>query len=129
MGGNDGGGVMLIRRRRGWELPESAATPEAVFLERRRLLRGLAAGSAALGAAPLLAACDEAPARAAQDAAGEDPSAGLYPVKQNPRYSLDRPVTDAELATTYNNFYEFGSSKNIWREARGLPIRPWTLRI
>ena len=37
--------VMLIRRRRGWELPESAATDEAVFLGRRRLIKAIAAGS------------------------------------------------------------------------------------
>jgi sulfoxide reductase catalytic subunit YedY len=45
------------------------------------------------------------------------------------RYRLDRPITGEELATTYNNFYEFGSSKNIWREAQDLPIRPWTVAI
>jgi hypothetical protein len=30
---------MLIKRRRGWELLESAATPEDRFQQRRRLLR------------------------------------------------------------------------------------------
>ena len=40
---------MLIKRRRGWELPESAATPEDVFHQRRSLIKGLAAG-------PILAA-------------------------------------------------------------------------
>ena len=29
---------MLIKRRRGWELPDSAATPEPLFQERRRLI-------------------------------------------------------------------------------------------
>ena len=29
---------MLIERRRGWELPERAATPERLFHERRRLV-------------------------------------------------------------------------------------------
>jgi len=36
---------MQIRVKRGWELPESAATPEAVFADRRRLMKGIAAGS------------------------------------------------------------------------------------
>ena len=35
---------MHIRRKRGWELPESAATPEAVYLNRRDFAKGLAAG-------------------------------------------------------------------------------------
>ena len=40
---------MLIKIPRSWGLPESAATPESVFRNRRTLLKGLAAG-------PLLAA-------------------------------------------------------------------------
>jgi hypothetical protein len=39
---------MLIRRKRGWELPERAATPEHVYLDRRRLLRALGIGGAIL---------------------------------------------------------------------------------
>ena len=35
---------MWIRRRRGWEIAEAAATPEDVFLDRRQLLRGVATG-------------------------------------------------------------------------------------
>ncbi len=117
---------MLIRIKRGWEIPESQVTPESVFHNRRRLLKAAAAGPVLLGAAGLLAACDDTPAQAA---AGEDPSAKLYPVGRNPDYTLDRPVTDESLATTYNNYYEFGSSKNIWQKAQELPIRPWTVAL
>jgi methionine sulfoxide reductase catalytic subunit len=110
---------MLIRRNRGWEISESEATPEAVFLRRRELLKALAAGSIlAPGLFPSFAA-----------AADEDPSAGLYPAKPNPRYTLDRPLTDEKLATTYNNFYEFGSQKFIADEAQALKIRPWPIKI
>ncbi len=121
---------MLIRIRRGWELPESAATPEAVFRQRRSLLKGAAAGTLLAGAGPLLAGCDEgAPQARAAAGAEADPSADLYPVPRNERYSLDRPLTSEELATTYNNYYEFGSSKTIWKAAQELPIRPWTVRL
>jgi sulfoxide reductase catalytic subunit YedY len=122
---------MLIRIRRGWEIPESQATPETIFLDRRRLLKSAAAGSLLLGGAGLLAACDDTPAAQAQAQGGEDgdPSAKLYPVARNERYTLDRPITDETLATTYNNYYEFGSSKNIWQKAQALPIRPWTIAI
>ena len=110
---------MLIRSRRGWELRESQATPEAVFLGRRELIKAAAAGSMLLpGVLSSFAA-----------AAGEDPSAGLYPAKQIPRYTLDRPLTDEKLATTYNNFYEFGSQKFIADEAQALKVRPWTIKI
>jgi methionine sulfoxide reductase catalytic subunit len=110
---------MWIRRRRGWELPESAATPEHVFRDRRRLCQAIAAGPILLTAGARLARA-ETPA---------DPSAGLYPMARNPRYALDRPVTPEELSTSYNNYYEFGSSKDIKDEAQSLPVRPWTVTI
>ena len=33
---------MLIKRRRGWELPESAATPEHLYWNRRKFVRAIA---------------------------------------------------------------------------------------
>ncbi len=111
---------MLIRKRRGWELPDSTATSEAAFRDRRRLLQGLAAG-------PILMAAGLGNISAW--AADADPSAGLYPAKRNDRYMLDRPLTDEKYPTTYNNFYEFGQDKTIWREAQALKVRPWTIKI
>jgi sulfoxide reductase catalytic subunit YedY len=112
---------MHIRLRRGWELPEAAATPEAVFLDRRRLIKGLGAGSLLAAASPWLLAGS---ARAA-----EDPSADLYPVRRNLRYRVDGEITPAEITSTYNNFFEFGSSKRISEAALALKIRPWTITI
>jgi len=110
---------MLIKIKKGWELPESAATPEHVFFNasRRKFLGGAAAAAATI-AAPAWA---QAPA--------DDPSASRYPAQRNMRFRLDRDITDERVATTYNNFYEFGSSKTIWRAAQSLPIRPWEIRI
>src|SRR6202045_4225858 len=105
-----------MRRRRGWELRESVATPEPVFLGRRTMIKAIAAG-------PILA-----PALRSALAAEEDPSAGLYPAKPNPRYTLDRPLTDEKLATTYNNFYEFGRQKSIQSDPQGLKQRRWTAK-
>ncbi len=113
---------MLIRRKRGWELPESAAVPERVFRDRRRLIQGLAAG-------PILAAAAPFAARAGHDtvASAADPTADLYPAPRNPRYTLARPLTPEKITAHYNNFYEFGSYKQIWRAAQALKIRPWTV--
>ncbi len=111
---------MLIRSRKGWELPESAATPEDVYLNRRSLLKAAAAGPIAAGAAGVLGSS----AALAQD---DDPTAGLYPVSRNLRYRVERELTDEDDAITYNNFYEYGSHKNIWRAAQALEIRPWTV--
>ena len=115
---------MLIKRRRGWELPDRAATPEPLFRERRRLIQGLAAG-------PVLLAGGMALWRAA-GAEETDPSADLYPVSRNPRYQLDERIpqlSDERLVTTYNNFYEFGSHKQISQAAQALQVRPWTVTL
>src|SRR5205085_9299272 len=89
-----------------------------VFLGRREVIKAIAAGSIL---APALGS--------ALAAAEEDPSAGLYPAKRNSRYTLDRPLTGEQLATDYNNFYEFGSQKPIASDAQGLKIRPWSVKI
>ncbi len=114
---------MAIRKRRGWELPESAATPEHLFRTRRQLIKGLAAGSLIAAAAPALNV-----ARAAAGAA-QDPSAGLYPFMRNPRYQPGRDITPEGVSSVYNNFYEFGSHKRIAKAAQKLEIRPWTVTI
>ena len=111
---------MLIRRKKGWELPESEATPETVYLGRRALLKAMGLGS--ILAPGLMTAI-------AAQATEEDPSAGLYPFKRNPRYTLDRPITDAKYSENYNNFYEYGSEKSIADDAQQLKIRPWTVKI
>ena len=115
---------MLIKKRRGWELRESEATPEHVFHARRELIKAAAAGSILAAAAPFFGAPS-----AAAPPAEPDPTADLYPAKRNERYVLDRPITAEKEVTTYNNFYEFGSQKTIWSTAQDLKIRPWSVVI
>ena len=107
---------MLVKRRKGWEIPESKVTPEHLFLNRRQVL------GAAAGAATLLAA--------GPSYAEDDPSSGLYPAKLNPKFGdAGRPVTEESYNTKFNNYYEFGTSKRIASAAEALPIRPWTIVI
>jgi methionine sulfoxide reductase catalytic subunit len=109
---------MLIRRRPGWWMPESAATPEHVFLNRRAFL----AASGVSVAGSLLPG-----SRAfAEDA---DPTADLYPAARNDAYMLDREITPEKYNLAFNNFYEFGSHKQIANAAQGLQIRPWQVKI
>ncbi len=110
---------MNILKRRSWELAEREATPEHVFMNRRQILAGLAGSGVLLGSG-----LGTRPAYAE-----EDPSAGLYPVPRNEAYKLDRELTGEEIASKYNNFYEFGSHKQIWPAAQKLAIRPWTVTL
>lgn len=121
---------MFVKRKRGWELPEREATPEHVYFNRRSFL----GSTAAIGAAAALFGCEEEQKAQAQstapgDAATADPSAALYPFKRNETYKLDRDLTSEEWATTYNNYYEFGTSKRISEAAQALPVRPWVLTV
>ena len=109
---------MNVIRKRGWELPESEATPEHVFVSRRSVLVGAAAVVASPGVAFAQRVTDL-----------PDPSRDLYPVKRNEKFVLDRPLTEESVNATYNNFYEFGTSKSIARAAQALRIRPWTVKI
>ncbi|MBV6631986.1 MAG: protein-methionine-sulfoxide reductase catalytic subunit MsrP [Alphaproteobacteria bacterium] len=103
---------MFVHRRRGWEIPESQVTPESTFMNRRALL-GAGAG---LGLAAMM---PKAQARA---------SADLYPVPTNPKFAkVDRPITDARQVMTYNNFYEFGTHKQIAAAAQQLRTEPWAV--
>jgi methionine sulfoxide reductase catalytic subunit len=109
---------MLIKRPRGWEMPEHQATPESVFVGRRAFTAGglALAGAAALGPGP---------ARAQST----DQTLDLYPAKLNDRYRIDRPITPERYTADYNNFYEFGSSKSVAAAARALKTRPWTIAV
>ena len=107
---------MHIIRRRGWEIPESQVTPEALVMNRR----GLIAGAAALSIGGL-----GFPARA-QTAAPAVPG-GVGP--RNDKFEPGREMSLEKDATTYNNYYEFSESKNLWRDAQALKTRPWTVKI
>lgn len=111
---------MLIRRKPRWAIPEREATSESVFLNRRQILGG---------GAGLIAAGMAGSARAANPDVAPDIAAELYPAKRNEAYTLDRPLTGKRYVLTYNNFYEFGSHKEIWKRAQDLPVRPWTVKI
>jgi sulfoxide reductase catalytic subunit YedY len=127
--------VASIQRRKGWEIPARALTPESVYLSRRDLLRRL--GFSGLGAAALLAGCGTD----SVDARGElawkpvgvpkhNPNASLYPAARNPKYTLDRPLTDEKPTATYNNYYEFTTDKGrVWRLAESFSTRPWEVHV
>jgi len=116
---------MHYLRRPGWAISEREATPEAAFMDRRRFLQaalGVLAGGIA-GVSPLTLAAEKAP----QDQT--DRTVDLYPAKRNPKFTLDRPLTQESVAATFNNFYEFGGTKTVYTLAQRLKTRPWQVRV
>lgn len=121
---------MLFKKKRSWELPESAATPEHVFRNRRHLLAGLGIGGAILAAPAVFGLTGSR--RSSSSALTISPNttgAAFYPARRNDAFALDRRLTEERYATGYNNFYEFGSHKSIADAAQVLPVQPWTIRI
>ena len=107
--------MAYLKIPRGWEIPEREATPEDVFLNRRKFLAAMGIG--AIGATGVI------PRRlGAADA--------LYPAKRNPAYKLDRPITDERAATRINNFYEFTEQKEgVWKLVDRFNPEPWTIKV
>ena len=112
---------MNVIHRRGWEIPESLATPEHLFFNRRAFL-GAAAGAAARRSRRA------ARSRSASPTCPIRPRTSIRPsATRNTRSTA--PITPEEINGDYNNFYEFGSSKTIAKAAQALKLRPWTIKI
>ena len=111
---------MLIKTKRSYELPGTAATPEDIYMNRRQWLK--AAGFTGLGLGAVLAGQGLIVGSAVA-------AIGGYPFPRNEAYTLDRAVTDEDEAINYTNFYEFGSSKNIWKKTRKMKVDPWAVTI
>ena len=120
---------MLIRRRPGWALPESAATPEPVMLARRKLMgASLGAGAGlALGATPARAQWFRSSSGPAANALGR-PRAPLA-ARHSDAYPPGRDLTPEQDALSYNNFYEFNTSKSLVGPAQALKIDPWSIEL
>ena len=124
--------------RRAWEIPEREATPDDVYLNRRKFLQTIGGASAA----GLLLGCGSE-SIIATDGTEDPPSSDLeqpdqnlnfdeplYPAGTNPDFStLDRPLTEQDVAAEWNNFYEFTLQKNVSRYTGQFTTHPWTVEI
>lgn len=103
-------------RPKPWNLPNSDVTPEPAYLRRREFLRvfGLSVAASAL-LPPIVGAA----------------SAG-FPDSVNPAFKADGlKLTPEDLVTSYNNFYEWGLSKDQPKEQanRGWKTDQWNIEI
>ncbi len=114
---------MLLKKNKEWDIYKNV-TPEGTYINRRSILKNL--GFAALSSNLLMHS-----AQAALKPYREN----LYPVEENKKYFIQendikggiRKLTDEYKATNYNNYYEFGTTKNIKRSASKLITSPWKI--
>ena len=98
-------------------IASSEITPEAVFLNRRNLIKSAAAGVASATAL-------DVPADAGQSA--DTPLSFTV----DPDQSLAAERTPYDAVTNYNNFYEFGTDKSDpGRHAHAMTTDPWTVKV
>ena len=118
--------MIFLSSRSGFQHPVSSEiTPEAVYLQRRALIRQAAMGSAGLA----LAAWGVRDARAQMARPGPLPPLASVPTKLAGGVVLDK-LTPYKDATTYHNFYEFGTDKaDPAKRAHTLKTEPWSVEI
>jgi sulfoxide reductase catalytic subunit YedY len=117
-----------------WNLPERQITPELAAVSRRRWLKLLGIGGAALGTLATGGGLwwwyrgtdDEVVTRGRVGTA----QGGFYPASRNPNFrEIDEPLTAEAAAARTCNFYEFTVSKQVWRYVDRFRPVPWTLEV
>jgi len=118
---------MLIRSREdGFDHPHSSEiTPRAVYEDRRRMMKQLAGGAAG----GVLATWAGRQAMAATEVPGKLAALKGAPSKVDGAQAMDKP-TEYKDASTYNNYYEFGTDKSDpAKNAHTLKTRPWSVAV
>ena len=96
---------MLIKKKRTYNFKESLVTDEKLYLNRRNLIKGL--GSLLIY-----------------------PSFTPSLLSENIDYDItSKEPTKFEILTRYNNFFEFGTSKEIWKASQKLNTENWLISV
>lgn len=136
---------MLIRTKNCRDIPSSEITPESVYRTRRDFIRdsvgiavaaGISAGglvspaALAQGAGSAAAHSLEELNLASRPSFLEQKVATRTPAPADGPYNTSETVTPYGDATTYNNFYEFGTDKtDPSSRASNFAIDPWTVEV
>lgn len=117
---------MLIRIKKVSDCLESQITDKSVYLNRRQFMKmtgGVALGVGGIGHV----------SAALQDGNPLSPPPSLKPSFQNiieTPYGRDDKVSPYDVATSYNNFYEFGYGKGDPKDQSSqLKTQPWTISV
>ncbi len=104
----------MIKIRKRWEIPENEVTPEPLYRRRREFIKVGGAIGGALLLNPLVAA------RASLE----------IDTYQKKAIALDEEITKEGDATSYNNFYEFGTGKeDPQRNSGRYKTDDWTIVV
>lgn len=117
---------------------ESDVTPEKLYLRRREFIKNgvfftgtaVAVGGGLLGLTNGTRSTPRVDQTAGSGNLAPDAGESLAASSTNSKYRVNEPATSWDSITTYNNFYEFGTSKSDPAEnAKSLKPRPWQVSI
>lgn len=107
---------MFIKQKKSSDIKSSDITPKSVFMNRRRFIQSVAIAGLIPGILP-------------REAVGLGKRKKLDGIIKSP-YSTAKKPTSYDLVTSYNNFYEFGTSKDMPAlMARDFKTKPWTVSV
>ena len=119
--------MAYIKIPKGWEIPENQVTSESDYINRRKFIKNLGLGSAGALLFSTSNACAQGSALEKQL---EPYQAQTLKAKKNANFTVEREVTDEIVAATYNNYYEFTTSKStVWKKVEKFKTRPWEVEI
>lgn len=118
---------MLIKVPKGWEIPENRVTPESDYVSRRKFIKDV--GLAGAGALTFINGCAWATGKGVEEQLKEA-QAQKIDAPSNENFIVDAELTDEVVAASYNNFYEFTTTKDrVWKLVDKFQTRPWEIEI
>ena len=107
---------MLLMQKKSSEVRSSEITSKSTFMNRRRFIQSAAIAGLMPGILP-------------KKAIGQGKGKKLNDIIKSSYSTIQKP-TSYDLITSYNNFYEFGTSKDMPAlMARNFKTKPWTVSV
>lgn len=122
---------MLIKKKSGIEIPSSQITPESVYLSRRHFMKGaaitaVAAGGVLVGCGPSGGSGGGESNSVAVNTAVNDATPSVSATTDE----LGNELNTYEEITTYNNYYEFATTKDgPAKLSQDFPTSPWQVEV
>ena len=98
---------MYIKKKKKFNLSENLVTNESKYINRRNFITGVSS---------LLML------NHTQNLFSKSNSNEMF-------NNYDRPLTKLDVLTKYNNYFEFGTTKQIWKAAQKLSTDDWKINI
>jgi sulfoxide reductase catalytic subunit YedY len=126
--------MVLIRIPKIWEVSADRITPERLYYNRRHFIKTLIGAGIGTSILPL-SGCQQGNSTnsksslpAALTTSLDRSTIDSFTVNSAFK-KVERPITENTVAGQYNNFYEFGGTKQIWQNAQKLPLENWKVEV